>query len=143
LFEDATADLPAGQIHHGVLFEVPSACMEARSLLDEADFGSIGSNDLVQYLFAVDRNNERVAHDYSPDHEVFWDLLAELADAAAQARKPLSICGELASDPTYIPRLLAGGIRTVSVSARQIPAVRRAAARASAGTQRQYTNATG
>jgi phosphoenolpyruvate-protein phosphotransferase (PTS system enzyme I) len=56
----------------GVMFEVPSACLQARDILDEADFGSIGSNDLVQYLFAVDRNNEHVALDYNPDHPVFW-----------------------------------------------------------------------
>ena len=121
------ADLPRGQLRHGVMFEVPSAVLQARDLLREADFGSIGTNDLVQYLFAVDRNNARVAEDYSPDRPVFWDLLADLARAAAEAGRPLSLCGEMAAEPRYMPRLLALGIRTFSVSARHIPGVRRAA----------------
>jgi phosphoenolpyruvate-protein phosphotransferase len=127
LFDDAVAGMPKAEVHHGVMFEVPSAALEAREILREADFGSIGSNDLVQYLFAVDRNNNRVAADYSPDRAVFWRLIEHLVQTARDARRPLSICGEMAADPTYIPRLLALGIRTVSVSARHITAVRRAA----------------
>ena len=127
VFDEATADLAKGDLRHGVMFEVPSACLEAEDLLGAADFGSIGSNDLVQYLFAVDRGNERVAHDYSPDRKVFWHLLEDLGATAERAGKPLSLCGELAADPTHTARLLALGIRSVSVSARHIPAVRRAA----------------
>ena len=127
LFAQVTADLPKGQIHHGLMFEVPSACLQARELLEEADFASVGSNDLVQYLFAVDRNNEAVAADYSPDRPVFWRLLEHLARVAAETGRPLSICGEMAADPAYTARLLELGIQTVSVSARHIPAVRRAA----------------
>ncbi|HUU93455.1 MAG TPA: putative PEP-binding protein, partial [Phycisphaerae bacterium] len=92
----------------------------------ESDFASIGSNDLVQYLFAVDRNNEHVAADYSPDRPVFWRVVEDLVRAAREAGCPLSICGELASDPAYIGRLLSLGIRTVSVSPRLIPGVRQA-----------------
>ena len=132
-FDRMTGDIDKGQIRHGVMFEVPSACMEARALLEEADFGSIGSNDLIQYFFAVDRNNESVAGDYSPDHEVFWRLLADMIAASDAAGKPLSLCGELAADTRYTARLLACGLRTASVTARQIPAVRRAAR--AAGTQ--------
>jgi len=127
LFEDAIADLPKGTIFHGVMFEVPSAVLEAREIFEEADFGSIGSNDLVQFLFAVDRNNAHVAEDYCPDRAVFWKLLKDLVIAAREAARPLSICGEMAADPRYIPRLLALGMRTVSVSARHIPGVRLAA----------------
>ena len=132
LFDEASADLEAGRILHGVMFEVPGACMSADELLEAADFASIGSNDLIQYLFAVDRNNERVAHDFRADREVFWRLLADLAAAADRAGKPLSICGELAADPEYTTRLMEIGIRSVSVSPRHIRGVRQAAANAAA-----------
>jgi len=127
LFLEATAGLRKGDIRHGPMFEVPAAVFEAPELLAEADFASIGSNDLVQYLFAVDRNNENVAHDYSPDRPVFWRVLGDLVRAAREAGCPLSICGELASEPAYTRRLLALGVRTVSVSPRLIPGVRLAA----------------
>jgi len=127
LFDEVTADLPKGRLHHGVMFEVPSACLQARELLAEAEFGSIGTNDLVQYLFAVDRNNERVAEDYTFDRPVFWRILEDLVRAAKETGRPLSICGEMAADTRYTPRLLELGIQTVSVSARHIPGVRRAA----------------
>jgi len=127
LFDEVTADLPKGRLRHGVMFEVPSACLEARELLAEAEFASIGTNDLVQYLFAVDRNNERVAEDYTFDRPVFWRILEDLVRAAKETGRPLSICGEMAADTRYTPRLLELGIQTVSVSARHIPGVRRAA----------------
>ena len=129
-FEEMTSDIDSGRLHHGVMFEVPSACMDARGLLEEADFASIGSNDLIQYFFAIDRNNNIVAGDYHPDYEVFWRLLENLSLAANLADKPLSICGELASDVQYTGRLIASGIRTASVSARRISDVRRAAIQA-------------
>ena len=132
LFNEATADLSGGDVYHGVMFEVPSACLAADELLEAADFASIGSNDLVQYLFAVDRNNERVAYDYRADREVFWRLLGDMVAAAGRAGKPLSICGELAADVACTAKLLEIGIRTVSVSARCIPTVRRAAAEVAA-----------
>ncbi|MCX5685703.1 MAG: PEP-utilizing enzyme, partial [Planctomycetota bacterium] len=79
LFDEVTADLPKGAISHGVMFEVPSACLQAREIFEDADFASVGTNDLVQYLFAVDRNNEAVAEDYTPDRPIFWRLLEDLA----------------------------------------------------------------
>lgn len=125
LFVEAITDICAGPIFHGVMFEVPAACLEARAVLEVADFGSIGTNDLIQYLFAVDRNNERVAYDCSPDRPVFWSLIRRIVEAAEQAGRPLSVCGELAGDPRYLPRLREVGIRTVSVAPRLIPALRR------------------
>lgn len=127
LFEDAISGIETGTIKHGVMFEVPSACIQAEELLEEADFGSIGSNDLIQYLFAVDRNNDLVAYDYTPEHQVLWSVLKQIADASAKTGKEISICGELASDPQYIARLMELGISTLSVSPRLISAVRRAA----------------
>jgi len=127
MVEEATADLAPGRLEHGPMFEVPSAVLEAEALLAEADFASVGSNDLLQYLFAVDRNNVHVASDYVPDRPVFWQVLEEVARAAREARVPLSICGELAAEPAYLGRLMALGYRTVSVSVRLIPGIRRAA----------------
>ena len=130
IFQEATRDLDPGRIEHGPMFEVPSAVLEADRLLADADFASVGSNDLLQYLFAVDRNNVHVAADYVPDQPVFWQVLEEVVRAAREAGVPLSICGELAAEPAYLGRLLAIGYRTVSVSVRLIPGIRRAARQA-------------
>lgn len=126
-FLEETRDVPQGDIRHGIMFEVPSACLMAEDFYREIDFASIGTNDLTQYLFAVDRDNELVSYDYDPDRRVFWELIRSIASAAQNAKKPISICGELAGDPRYIPKLIELGIRTVSVSARRISSVRRAA----------------
>jgi phosphotransferase system enzyme I (PtsI) len=126
-FQEAVQGLPQANVRHGVMFEVPSACLQAPALLDAADFGSVGTNDLIQYLFAVDRNNEKVAYDYSPDREVLWQLMGDMAAAAQDADKPLAVCGELAGDPRYVPTLMDIGISQVSVSTRLIPGARLAA----------------
>jgi len=139
-FEEMTSDIGPGRLQHGVMFEVPSACMEAQLLLDEVDFASIGSNDLIQYFFAVDRNNSIVSGDHHPDYEVFWRLLENMSLAADLAGKPLSLCGELASDVQYTARLIECGIRTVSVSARRISDVRRAASEAQTRRNARVTN---
>lgn len=125
IFMEAIKGLPCGPIFHGVMFEVPSACLQPRELLSAADFGSVGTNDLIQYLFAVDRNNERVSSDYSPDHPVFWDLLQGLARTAVDLKKTLSVCGELAGDPAYVKKMMGIGVDRVSVSAKLIPGVRK------------------
>ena len=123
-FEEATSDIPQGEIKHGLMFEVPSACLDAEEILKEADFGSIGTNDLIQYLFAVDRDNEFVAYDHHPDRKIFWHLIHHVAHAAKKHRKPLSVCGELAANPAYARKLLAAGIRAVSVAPRAITGLR-------------------
>ncbi len=114
----------AENIRLGAMFEVPSACMQSRLILKHVDFGSIGSNDLIQYLFAVDRNNEQVSADYNPEHPILWSLLTDLVAASAESGKPLSICGEMAGREGLASRLLDIGIRSVSVSPRLIPQVR-------------------
>jgi len=123
-FEEATSDIPQGEIKHGLMFEVPSACLDAEEILKEADFGSIGTNDLIQYLFAVDRDNEFVAYDYHPERKIFWHLIHYIAHAAKKHRKPLSVCGELASHPVYARKLIAAGIRAVSVAPKAITGLR-------------------
>jgi phosphoenolpyruvate-protein phosphotransferase (PTS system enzyme I) len=127
-FREAVDDVEIGEVEHGAMFEVPSACLEAEELFDVIDFGSIGTNDLVQYLFAVDRDNEKVAYDYQPDRPVLWELIGRISAAADAAGKALSVCGELGGDPRYVARLMDAGIRTVSTSPRRIPRVRAAAA---------------
>ncbi len=127
LFREAARDLPAGDLRHGVMFEVPSSCLEARRLLKVADFGSIGTNDLIQYMFAVDRNNEFVAYDYSPDRPVFWSVLEQIVAAATETGRTVSVCGEAAGSLQFLPRLLQLGLTTLSVSPRFIAALRLAA----------------
>jgi phosphoenolpyruvate-protein phosphotransferase (PTS system enzyme I) len=123
----AIQDIPGHDLRHGVMFEVPSACLMARELFEVVDFGSIGTNDLIQYLFAIDRNNERIAADYDPDKPVFWRLLQDLADAARDAGKPLALCGEIGGQPQYLPRLIELGINCTSVSPRLVGLARVAA----------------
>ncbi len=127
-FLAALDGLEAGPLFHGVMLEVPAACLNADALLREADYGSIGTNDLYQYLFAIDRNNELVSGDFRLDHPVFWDTLAGVVAAARRQGKPLSVCGEMAGWPEYALRMRAIGITTVSVSTRLVPVVRRTVA---------------
>lgn len=124
MFRQAIEGMDHGEILHGVMFEVPSACVCARELLKVADFGSIGSNDLIQYLFAVDRDNDLVAGDYTPDKAAFWRVLGMISEAAKEAGKPLSLCGEMGGQTEYIPKLLDIGINSVSVSPRLISLAR-------------------
>ncbi len=127
-FDAAVADLKPSNLRHGVLFEVPSACLQARQILREADFGCIGTNDLIQYLFAVDRMNEAVANDACADHPALWGIIEDLAMAGEEAGKPMSICGECASLPDLTRRVIKAGISAVSTTPKRIAEVRRAAA---------------
>jgi phosphotransferase system enzyme I (PtsI) len=108
----------------GTMFEVPSACLHARQIFKLIDFASIGSNDLIQYLLAVDRNNEMVSSDYNPNHPALWELLRQIVFASQEANKPLSVCGEMAGRKDYASRLAEIGIKSFSVSPRLIPQVR-------------------
>jgi phosphoenolpyruvate-protein kinase (PTS system EI component) len=135
LVEEAMAGIRTGTILHGAMFEVPGACLQAAEILGVADFGSIGTNDLYQYLFAVDRNSEYVSDDFRPDTPVFWSLIRGVLEAGVRERKPVSVCGEIAGWSKYVERLLGIGTHTVSVSTRVIGSVRRAAQ--SAGARRE------
>jgi phosphoenolpyruvate-protein kinase (PTS system EI component) len=126
-FREVTADLPSGQLRHGVMFEVPSACLQARELLDVAEFGSIGTNDLIQFLFAVDRSNPLVANDCVSDQPVFWSLLNQIAVAARERGRTVSLCGEAASSLPILPTLMKIGLTILSVTPRFIPELRLAA----------------
>ncbi len=121
---EETGGEKARSIRHGVMFEVPAACLQAERLLKYADFGSIGTNDLAQYLFAADRDNEYVVDDLNIDRPVFWTLLRTIADGAQRAGKSISICGELAGQADHLHRIHELGIRSVSVNIQNIAEVR-------------------
>ena len=101
----------------GVLIEVPAAVYQARLIAKEADFIAVGSNDLTQYLLAVDRNNPRVANLYQEVHPAVISALREVARAAHVAEKPLGICGELAGTPAGAILLTAMGYHVLSMNA--------------------------
>ncbi len=105
----------------GIMVEVPSAAIEIEKLLREVDFASIGTNDLIQYTLAVDRNNEKVASYYQPLNGAVLCMIKRVADAGLNLKKDISICGEMAGDPIYIPLLLALGLRNLSMHPGAIP----------------------
>ena len=110
----------------GVMVEVPAAVYQARALARRVDFLSVGSNDLTQYLLAVDRNNTRVADLYHSLHPAVLQALAAVAGAARSEGKPIGICGELAGDPEGAVLLLAMGYDMLSMNATSLPKVKKA-----------------
>lgn len=108
----------------GIMIEIPSAIYQAFALAKRVEFLSVGSNDLTQYMLAVDRNNSRVANLYDPFQPSVLQALVQVVAAAHQARKPISICGEMASDPLAIPLLLAIGFDALSMNSSSIPQIK-------------------
>ena len=99
----------------GAMIEVPSAALTIDTFIDQLDFLSIGTNDLTQYVLAVDRTNEDVSDSYSPLHPAVLRLLHTVIQTANQAEKPVCLCGEMAGNPYYIPLLLALGLTDFSL----------------------------
>jgi phosphotransferase system enzyme I (PtsP) len=110
----------------GIMIELPAAVQTARILLQEADFASIGSNDLIQYTLAADRNNPLVKQYYNPLHPSVLHSIRQVAKAAEETRKPVSLCGEMATDPMTAILLVGMGICELSLSAPAIPKVKQA-----------------
>jgi phosphotransferase system enzyme I (PtsI) len=108
----------------GVMIETPAAAGIADLLAREADFLSVGTNDLIQYALAVDRGNPSVAPIYDPLHPAILRLLRFVLRAGAAAGVPVSLCGEMAADPALTPVLLGLGFRELSCPPRAIPPVR-------------------
>lgn len=108
----------------GVMIEVPSAALIADALARECAFFSIGTNDLTQYALAVDRGNERVAHLYDPLHPGVLSLIDHTVRAAARGRVPVSVCGEMASNPLAVPILVGLGIEELSGVSSAVPVVK-------------------
>ncbi len=116
----------AENIAIGAMIEVPAAAIALDSFIDQVDFLSVGTNDLVQYLLAADRNNEAVGELYSPLHPAVLRLLAQVIDTARHHAKPLAVCGEIAGDARMTPLLLALGLTEFSLHPGTLLEVRRA-----------------
>lgn len=110
----------------GAMIEVPAAAIGVHGLVDAVDFMSIGTNDLVQYLLAVDRNNDALGDLYSPLHPGVLRLLAHVIGAGAQSGTPVAVCGEMAGDTRLAPLLLAMGLREFSLHPASLLELRRA-----------------
>lgn len=108
----------------GAMIEVPSAVYLVRELAKKADFISVGSNDLTQYLLAVDRNNSYVSHLYNHYHPAVLLACRHIAKEAKKENKPISVCGELAGDPVAAVLLMAMGYDILSMNAINIPRVK-------------------
>lgn len=128
---DEEADrLAADDISHdpevsiGVLVEVPAVALQAPRFADAADFLSIGSNDLTQYVLAVDRGNDRVAGRYDALHPAVLGLIQRTVEAGRSTDTPVSLCGEVGSDVHALPVLLGLGVDTLSVSPPYLPTVK-------------------
>ena len=119
------------EIGVGIMVELPAAVMSAEMLAKEVDYFSIGTNDLIQYTLACDRNNQRVKKWYDPHHPAVLHSIKKVADAAAKAGKPATVCGEMAGEPISALLLIGLGIRSFSLSAPNIPRVKEAIRRTS------------
>jgi len=108
----------------GVMMEVPAATSQLPFWAGKIDFISIGSNDLSQYLLAMDRNNARVSSRYDHVHPAVLHEISRIVTAAGAQRLPLSLCGEMASDPVAATLLIGLGIRILSMSAARLPRIK-------------------
>lgn len=119
---DEGIDVPLPPI--GMMIEIPAAVYQTRELARQVDFLSVGSNDLTQYLLAVDRNNPRVADLYDFLHPAVLQALQKVVNDAHLEGKPVSICGEMAGDPAAAVLLLAMGFDSLSMNATNLPKVK-------------------
>ena len=107
----------------GMMVELPSVLEIIDHLAEAADFFSIGTNDFIQYMLAVDRTNEKVADLYLPYHPSILRAFKKIVDAAVKAKIDVSVCGDMAHQEDFIPFFLGIGIKKFSLDARYIPRI--------------------
>ncbi len=122
---------PFKDVPLGCMLEVPSAILICDNLAAESDFLAIGTNDLVQYALGIDRSNPSMSDFYYPTHPSVIRMIKMCAVEAARQEKPLTLCGEIASNPLFVPLLIGLGIKSLSCAPRFIPILKR--------TIRQYS----
>lgn len=115
---------PVSRPRVGIMVEVPAAISQLARWREHIEFLSIGTNDLSQYLIAVDRNNPRVASRYDHLHPAVLAEILRIMEIAGSLSLPVSVCGEMASDPDAVVLLVAMGVRTLSMSAAQLPKIK-------------------
>ena len=130
IFENVKADLKregitfADNVPLGMMVEVPSAAIMIDSFVEESEFFSIGTNDLVQYTLAVDRNNQYVANLFKHTNPAVLRLVKQVIDTAVAANRPVSVCGEMAGEARFAMILLGFGLRDFSVGSTALPELR-------------------
>ena len=128
--EEAKEDLRAAKIpfdkniQTGIMIEIPSAAILADRLILNTDFVSIGTNDLIQYTLAVDRNNDKVAKFYQPLNPSVLFLIHKTIQAGLAVNKSVSLCGEMAGNPLYAALLIGLGLRNFSMSPLMLPEIK-------------------
>lgn len=115
---------PHAAVAVGAMIEVPAAALMIDAFLKHFDFVSIGTNDLIQYTLAIDRSDEAVSHLYDPQHPAVTELISRTIISANRSGKAVSLCGEMAGDPTFTHPLLLMGLRSFSMHPAQIPLVK-------------------
>ena len=129
LLERAQRELAEDELPHarppiGAMIEVPSAALQAAQLANRVDFLAVGTNDLTQYLLAVDRDNSRVAGLYDSLHPAMLKTIAHIIEGGRQAGRPVNLCGEMSADPGAALLLLGMGAASLSASAAAVPRVK-------------------
>lgn len=130
LLAEADAELNREGIPHisspelGVMVETPAAVLICRELANECDFLSLGTNDLLHYIMAIDRNNRHVSYLHDPMHPAFMRAIRNVADACHAKGKKVSVCGELAADPLGMALLVGLGVDILSATPRFIPSIK-------------------
>lgn len=130
ILDEVRQDLRANKIAFdeemkvGSMIETPSAALTIDLLADHCSFFSIGTNDLIQYVLAVDRGNERIAHLYQPNHPAVLRIIQKIIDAAHARGVEVGVCGEMAGDPFYAGLLLGMGVDSLSMTPGGIPEIK-------------------
>ncbi|MEW4490572.1 phosphoenolpyruvate--protein phosphotransferase [Thalassoglobus sp. JC818] len=130
VFRDVCEDLEEQKIEHnphipvGMMVEVPSAAIMAEEFAHEVDFFSIGTNDLIQYTLAADRSDPMVAKYYNGSDPSVLFLVRRVLFAARDAKLPVAVCGQMSSNPMFVPLLIGMGLRNLSVTPQSVPIIK-------------------